>query len=132
MKEKKTIIRWVKEHKKELIIAGVGIAAVIAAVLIIRNRVALKAYWHALSALLKKTTPAVETVTSTVDTTARTTQSVVTTRVVTPHKVNGHVRTLPIGHHASPNKIATALENGFDLLEGQTWVADYSTGVMVA
>lgn len=132
MKEQKTIIRWVREHKKELIIAGVSIATVTAAVLIIKNRVALKMYWNALSALLKKSKPTVETVASTMETTAKTSQTVVTTRTVTPHKVSGHIRTLPIGYHASPYKAATALENGFDLLDGQTWVADYSTGVMAA
>lgn len=43
-----------------------------------------------------------------------------------PVDVTGHLRNLPTGQHASPEKIATAAENGFMLGNGQTWVSDYS------
>ena len=36
-----------------------------------------------------------------------------------------HVRKLPDGWKASPEKIATSKENGFDLKEGETWVDNY-------
>lgn len=38
---------------------------------------------------------------------------------------NKHKRKLPDGWKASPEKIATAKENGFDLQPGETWVDDY-------
>ncbi len=41
-KEKKTFVDWVKEHKKELIIAGVSIAAIIAVIVGIKNHKALE------------------------------------------------------------------------------------------
>ena len=37
--EKKGFIAWVKAHKKELIIAGVGVPAIIAIILGIKNKV---------------------------------------------------------------------------------------------
>lgn len=36
-----------------------------------------------------------------------------------------HIRKLPDGWQASPEKVATAKENGFDLRPGETWVDDY-------
>lgn len=46
-----------------------------------------------------------------------------------PHKreahASKHIRKLPNGQKASPEKIATAKENGFDLQSGETWVDDY-------
>lgn len=36
-----------------------------------------------------------------------------------------HIRNLPKGQSASPEKIRTAEENGFILKDGQTWVDDY-------
>lgn len=42
---------------------------------------------------------------------------------IIPHHAKKHLRKLPEGHKASPAKIATAKENGFDdLEEGFTWV----------
>lgn len=43
-----------------------------------------------------------------------------------PHHASKHIRTLPKGFKASPEKIATAKENGFDdLKENQTWVEEH-------
>lgn len=45
---------------------------------------------------------------------------------VKPHHASKHIRTLPKGFKASPEKIATAKENGFDdLKENQTWVEEH-------
>ena len=45
---------------------------------------------------------------------------------VKPHHASKHIRTLPKGFKASPEKIATAKENGFDYLkENQTWVEEH-------
>jgi len=38
MEEKTSILAWIKAHKKELIIAGIGITAIIGVILGIRNR----------------------------------------------------------------------------------------------
>ena len=45
---------------------------------------------------------------------------------IIPHHAKKHLRKLPEGHKASPEKIATAKENGFDdLKENQTWVEEH-------
>lgn len=44
---------------------------------------------------------------------------------VKPHHASKHIRNLPKGHKASPEKVATAKENGFDLKENQTWVEEH-------
>ena len=64
-KQRKSVIRWIKEHKKELIIAGVSIATIIAVVLAIKHRGELKKQFEALkaavSALSNKRIKVVET-----------------------------------------------------------------------
>lgn len=48
---------------------------------------------------------------------------------VIPFEVSRHLRTLPKNHHASPEKIASALKYNIVLAEGQTWVESYMKGV---
>ena len=59
MKEQSQIIQWIKAHKKQLILAGIGIAAMIALVLGIKNKDTLKALWASLKGVVE---PAAETV----------------------------------------------------------------------
>lgn len=40
--------------------------------------------------------------------------------------VISHYRKLPIGHKPSAEKIATAVANGFEIAENQTWVDSYT------
>ena len=46
----------------------------------------------------------------------------------TPFEVGKHPRNLPEGWTPSPEKIASALENGFELSERQTWVRTFTKG----
>ena len=124
------------------LIAGVSIAAVIGVVLLIRNRAALKAYWEALLRATGKpgqsSAKAVEKVVKTTETARETTETVgkaaqtaakaTHTAEVIPFDVSKHIRNLPEGWHASPGKVATALETGIELLDGQTWVDSYWKG----
>ena len=55
MKEQNQIIQWIKAHKKQLILAGIGIAAVIALVLGIKNKDTLKALWASLKGAVEPT-----------------------------------------------------------------------------
>ena len=54
MEDRKSLILWIKEHKKELIIAGVSIGILILIFLEIKNRDELKTTWEDLKALVKK------------------------------------------------------------------------------
>ncbi len=148
MKEdKNTFIKWIKEHKKELKIAGISVAVLIALVLAIKNRAALADVMKKVMASVSKSnkTVAAQTVKAVkADSCARVTdiakavpqptQSITTSAQVDriPFDVHKHVRNLPEGYHASPDKIATALENGIELLENQTWVVDYTKGLPIA
>ncbi len=51
---KKDIIKWIKEHKKELIIAGISITAIVAFVLGIKNKDILKETMKNLQEVIKK------------------------------------------------------------------------------
>ena len=144
MTQKRNMIRWIKAHKRELVIAGVSIAAVIGAVLVIRNWAVLKVYWESLLRMIEKpaqsSVKASEKVAKATGTIMKTNEKVAKATGTTvkatcaaeviPFDVAKHVRNLPEGWHASPEKIATALENGIELLDGQTWVDSYWKGVV--
>ena len=132
MKEQKKLIRWIHEHKNALIIAGISIGTLILTVLGIKNREAIKALWTSLQKVAEK--PAIHaSMVPPIEPVSTAAKDVVTVAAqhsdAIPFDVAKHIRNLPAGWHASPDKIATALENGFELAEGQTWVSDYMKGV---
>ena len=47
-KEKKKIVDWIKEHKTELIIAGVSVSALVMLILGIKNKETLEEFWSSL------------------------------------------------------------------------------------
>ena len=53
MEERVSLIRWIKENKKELMYAGLSVAALILLVLGIKHRDAIKAVWESLTNALK-------------------------------------------------------------------------------
>ena len=128
MKEQRKLVRWIQEHKKVLVIAGISIGTLIAVVLGIKNRETIKVIWASLRKVAEKPVvhavkvPPFEMVNPVVEDTVAV---VVQCGETIPFDVTKHIRNLPKGRHASANKIATALENGFELAEGQTWVTNY-------
>ena len=136
MEERKSLIQWVKEHKKELIIAGVSIAAIIAVIIGIKNHKALEEAWSSLRKLVEKTPEAIPTVNTASIAEVTPVKDIVEINIVTadriPHDVAEHLRNLPDGCKASAEKIATAAEHGYDLRPGQTWVEAYRTGGIAA
>ncbi|MBO4687505.1 MAG: hypothetical protein J5636_03250 [Clostridiales bacterium] len=134
--EKKTFVEWVKKHKKELIVAGVSIVALISVIIGIKNRKELEDTWSSLRKLLEKTPESVPvkrmiSVTESVPVKAGLEINFVTNNKI-PHDVAEHLRNLPEGWKASAEKIATAAEHGYNLLPGQTWVEAYRTRGFVA
>lgn len=118
--------------QKMLIIAGISIASLIAIVLGIKNSESIKALWSSLRKVTEKAAapatrvPPLRPVHPVVENTAAV---AIQNSETIPFDVAKHIRNLPDGWHASADKIATALENGFELAEGQTWVVDYMKGV---
>ncbi len=133
MRERKGLIRWIKKHKRELIVAGFSIAALILLVLGIKNRETLKAIWDSLQSSVNQPTTRAEEIVTNVNVGIIPQAQVVafSSQPVSdsfPFEVSSHVRNLPEGWHASPEKIASALENDFVLEDGQTWVESYMKG----
>lgn len=143
MEKKKNLIKWIKTHKRELIISGISITALIALVLGANNGEFLNEIWES---LLKKISKSPEKLITTVSAAAEaeTTASVVHETIADvpailssrseqlPFEVSKHIRNLPDGWKASAEKIATALENGIILEEGQTWVDNYMKGEVLS
>ena len=138
MKERKGFIHWIKEHKKELIIAGVSIGALALIVLGIENRDAIKEVWDSLRNVVKYPTEKLtETATKVAveipqDSVMKVVSAMASNSSSIPFEVSRHIRNLPDGWHASPEKVAEALKNNIILLDGQTWVDSYVKGGAVA
>ena len=134
MKEQNQIIQWIKAHKKQLILAGIGIAAVIALVLGVKNKDMLKALWASLKGAVEPTAERIsDAVTTTVtEIPTETPALLLSNDPCVPQEVRRHIRNLHEGWHASPEKLAAAREMGIILQEGQTWVDNYMKGVCAA
>lgn len=131
MKEQNRVIQWIKAHKKELALVGFSVAVLIALVVCIWNKDALKAL---LASLKTAVEPAGKKI---VDTIAVTAPEIAETAPVVllsdnpsiPIEVRRHIRNLPHGWHASLEKQIAALANNIILKDGQTWVEAYKKGV---
>lgn len=119
----KGFIAWVKAHKKQLIVAGISITAIIGVILGIKNKETLDELWKALKDSLKKTTP-------TIQTDLQPLENVIPFRQYTlpqePVDVVQHIRTLSEGRHHSAKKAAEAAALGITLLPNQTLVDKYT------
>ena len=130
-----TLLKWVKEHKKQLIFAGISITGIVTLILGIKNRESLALVWGSLNNVVTnkpERIPVNKLATTSIDIPVcepAVTKTVASGRM--PHSVADHIRNLPEGWKASGNKIATAAEHGFDLHPGQTWVEHYNTGGFV-
>jgi hypothetical protein len=144
--QKNGFIQWVKANKKELIFAGVSIAAIISIIVGIKNKDKIMALWESLrksveNSPVKVPTSSREVVESIAHEPAQVIEVVSATEIIkfpSNHKtqvsfdVCDHMRNLPDGWHASAKKITTAAEYGYNLKPGQTWVDTYTKGVSVA
>lgn len=138
MEDRKSLIRWIKKNKKYLIAAGISIGVLILVILGIKNKAAIKALWDSLRGVAKTpTVEAVEKVTKVVsevppESIQEVVSAVASNSETLPFEVSRHIRNLPVGWHASPEKIAEALKNNIILMEGQTWVDSYMKGSVAA
>ena len=95
--KKKELIKWIKNHKKQLIFAGISITTLVCIILGIKNKDTLAELWISLAESVKKAP-------------ATTTTS----------------RTMPIGRHHSAAKALEAAGLGIYLLPNQTLVDAYT------
>lgn len=133
MEEKKeSCFIWIREHKKELIIAGISVGAIMALSFGLKNRALPEEKIESLKSVVKKATEKshdVETFDKAVTVVDEEAKKIIT-RV--PHDVSMHPRWLPENKKPSQQALAYAEEIGFPLAEGQTLVKAYCTGGKVA
>ena len=125
---KKSTKAWIKEHKKELILAGVGTAISLGLVYI-----GLKEKDQILEIFNKFEDTDVKDIETfkaniPIPVQSETLELTDSSSNMSLSEVMKHVRNLPEGQHPSIEKINSASENGFELLENQTWVTDYTKG----
>lgn len=135
-KEKKKIVDWIKKHKAELIIAGVGGSALIMLILGVKNKETLEEFWSSLKKVTGEKSISIDNEVFNSVSETFSVQEVPMNNIMLieriPHDVDSHLRNLPEGWRASAEKIATAAEHGYELLPGQTWVEAYRTGEAAA
>ena len=136
-KEKKSLVKWIKEHKTQLIIAGISITTIVAIILGIKNRQTLEEAWSSLKRVAEKVPDKSQSVCKCIETVQEVPKASVTNESIIqitriPHDVSEHVRNLPSGYKASAEKLALAAERGLDLLPGQIIVEAYRTGGFAA
>lgn len=129
-KEKTDFLGWVKQHKKQLILAGISISVVIGIILGARNKDVLEELW----AILKKSAksesqPEFKTISHT-QTVLPENEVLISPRNYTlpqePVNVCMHIRTLTDGRVHSAAKAAEAEALGILLLPNQTLVDPYT------
>ena len=132
MEERKDLIQWIKEHKKQLIIAGISVGTLILIILGIKNQAEIKAVKNSLEEAVKLPTvkAAEEAARAAEKISTVPPLEIVTTAAINsdPVAVSRHIRNLPEGWHASPEKIAEAVKHNIILNDGQTWVDSYVKG----
>ena len=130
MKEQNQMNKWIKAHKKQLTLAGIGVAALIAVVLGIKNKDSLIELWTSLKGTVEPTAGKIsEAAAPTVDDIPEDAPLLLLSndpRV--SQEIRRHIRNLHEGWEASPEKKASALEMGIILEKGQTWVEGYVKG----
>ena len=129
LETKTGFIAWVKSHKKQLILSGVGITTIIGIILGIKNKDALEALWGSFEEITKRARTAPLALPE-VPTTTSMLESVASQRTYSqptkPFDVSGHIRRMAIWKHHSAEKAAEAAALGIELLPNQTLVDSYT------
>lgn len=117
MNEKKIFVKWVKEHKTELFIAGVTVMSVTCAVLLCKEQ---KQTYKGVNFFVEP--PAIDlnpflNVSDNLEVASSVRNKIVAVR--------GFVRNLPSGQHPSQIKLEEAAARGVELLHNQTLVAPH-------
>ena len=124
--KKKGFIIWVKTHKKQLILEGVGLATIIGIILRLKSKDALETLWVSLEECIKKVP--IEEQVALPDTSVL--ETVMPIRKYTSpteaFDVSRHIRTMAVGKHHSAEKAAEAVALGIELLPNQTIVDPYA------
>ena len=127
VEEKKTdFLKWVKQHKKQLILAGISLSVIIGIILGVKNKEVLEELWKTFKGSTKKELQPEFNPRSLTQTVLPENDVLITPRNYTlpqePVDVDMHIRTLTGGRVHSAEKAAEAEALGIFLLPNQTLV----------
>ena len=130
MSEKHIFVDWIKAHKKQLLIAGISVKAIIGIIIGLKNKEAIRELWAVLENSLSKTPEKLPESITIVQTAPPVIEEVIPVRLYTspqePFDVSQYIRNLSGGRHHSIEKAAEAVALGIDLLPHQTLVDTYT------
>ena len=128
--KKKGLIAWVKEHKKQLLLAGISVTAIIGVILGLKNKEAITELWESLEKSLTKVPEKMPEPLIVAQVTPLALEEVIPVRAYTSPReafdVSQHIRNLSGGRHHSAEKAAEAIALGISLLPNQTIVDTYT------
>lgn len=124
MNEENKLVNWLKEHKKELAITGITTVAVLVVALGVKNKDSLIKNKDILHKMVKQTPQNIQKISINASLDEAPHIEVGNVEKM-PFEVSPHIRNLHKGWSASQDKVEAALEHGFVLNEGQTWVESY-------
>ena len=135
-KEEKTIIEWIKNNKKKLVVAGVSITTLTLVVLAKKNKIKWEEPCLPIFSENKQTNQSrIEKIHSTIDTLPLQSQSQSTRMPIAsngPFDVKQHIRTMSPNKHHSAEKAAEAKLLGIILEPNQTIVDEYQRYMIAA
>ena len=128
--EEKKFITWTKEHKTELIIAGISIALVATGIFLGAKKDSIALPFTQTVKGVERSSPRKVAVIPLNTLSTPVTETFEVTRTYTPPKspfdVTEHIRNLPAGKVHSAEKELEAVAKGIDLLPSQTLVDSYT------
>ena len=127
--ERRSFIKWVKSHKRELIIAGISVATVLWIVISLKNKDAVLVFGNALKDNITKAPEKMPESMNAAQVQFPALEKVISARSYTSPQeafdVSQHIRNLSGGRHHSAEKAAEAKKLGIFLSPNQTIVDTY-------
>lgn len=127
---KKGFVDWVKDHKKQLLVAGISVTAIIGTIIGLKNKEAISELWETLEKIISKTPEKLPESINIAQAVPPVFEEPTPVRLYTSPQesfgVSQHIRKLSGGRHNSAEKAAEAAALGIDLLPHQTLVDAYT------
>lgn len=128
--ERYSFIKWVKVHKKSLLLAGISVTAIIGVIFVLKNKDAIMDLWESFEKGIIKIPEKLPEPLSAASVTPHASEEIIPARKYTsPQKAYGvdqHIRNLSGGRHHSAEKAAEAAALGISLSPNQTLVDSYT------
>ena len=128
--ERYSFIKWVKVHKKSLLLAGISVTAIIGVIFVPKNKDAIMDLWESFEKGITKIPEKLPEPLSEASVTPPAPEEIIPARKYTSpqeaYGVDQHIRNLSGGRHHSAEKAAGAAALGISLSPNQTLVDSYT------